>query len=178
MKTHKYSETNAYYLEPVFMFIFLLTSLVSYFRGIVYMVSEREGRNIDNLENMGITKFTYFTASFTALVILQVILGIVITLGFRLFILNYCDVILFFTMYLVFSVTICSFGFLLQTFFLTTAKATITGIVFLIIIQIPYFMKMKIKQNGPDAIKFMTISPIFGIGNLITSILLADGSEM
>ena len=79
---------------------------------------------------------------------------------------------------MVFSVTICSFGFLLQTFFLTTAKATITGIVFLIIIQIPYFMKMKIKQSGPEAIKFMTISPIFGIGNLITSILWADGSKM
>ena len=70
MKTPKYSETESFYLEPVFMFIFLLTALVSYFRGIVYMVSEREGRNIDNLENMGITKFTYFTASFTALVIL------------------------------------------------------------------------------------------------------------
>jgi hypothetical protein len=71
MKTPTYDYKDKYqFFEPAFLFIFLLTSIVSYLRGIGYIVTEREGRNIDNLENMGISKFTYYSASFFALFVL------------------------------------------------------------------------------------------------------------
>jgi len=109
------------------------------------MVTEREGRNIENLENMGISKFTYYMATFTSLVILQIILSILITLGLKFFILFYCDFALFFLTYFSFAVYFCALGMFLSTFFLTTNKAIISGIVILILINTPYYMKAKIK---------------------------------
>ncbi len=84
------------------------------------MVTEREGKNIDNLENMGVSKFTYYLATYTATVILNIILGLFITILLKIFVLKYTNALLLFSVYISFSLVVNAFGLLLSTFFLST----------------------------------------------------------
>lgn len=55
-------------------------------------------------------------------------------------------------------------AFFISTFFFSTKRAIIFGIVFYIILEIPYVMRDKFKTIGPDAMLKSTISPIAGLG--------------
>lgn len=66
MKSPDYQERKFFLLEGAVGFIFILSGLITFLRMIGFMVSEKEGRNIENLSNMGVSKATFYLASLTA----------------------------------------------------------------------------------------------------------------
>lgn len=72
--------------------------------------------------------------------------------------------IMIFLLYFLFALILDCMAFFISTFFFSTKRAIIFGIVFYIILEIPYVMRDKFKTIGPDAMLKSTISPIAGLG--------------
>ena len=66
MKSTFYQERKFFLLEGALGFIFILSGVITFLRMIGFMVTEKEGKNIENLSNMGVSKAQFYLASLFA----------------------------------------------------------------------------------------------------------------
>ena len=178
MHTPDYSYSNIIFTEGAVAFVFLLSGIIIYLRTIAYIVSEREGRNIENLENMGVSKYSYFLSIIASTMTVHSIFGIIFCLLLQLGSLKHTSFLVLYLSYIFFILVMLSLGMVLSTFFINSKKAIIYSIVFFFLLEIPYMLRNNIKEYGDSAMFYASFSPIMGIGQVMYNILSAESSGL
>ncbi len=68
-KLRDYTEYNNHFVIVPIIFLVFFFSLFYFLREVIYFVNEREAMNIDNMENMGVSRWKYLFASYLAAVL-------------------------------------------------------------------------------------------------------------
>ena len=69
MRTPEFKVKRYFMFEGGISFVILLTGIISYLRTLGFLVYEKESRNVENMQNMGVRKFTYFSANLVATIV-------------------------------------------------------------------------------------------------------------
>lgn len=164
-------------MEGGLSFLLLFVGISAFLREIGYLVSERQSRNIEHMQIMGVKKFTYFFASLLSSMTVQLVVLVVYVVVIKLFIIKHTNFFLLYVHAAIFIWTMLLWAYLIAAFFTSTKNSIIFGIIFWITFQIPYAMRDKIKQYGDNSLLYSTISPMAGMGQLVYAFLLAESSE-
>ena len=120
--------------------VFSAFSLTLFLRIISMVVSEREDRIIENMENMGMKKVVYITSSITYHVVLYLIYGIIISLLFKALLFKKVNFFLLYVVYVLYMVNFILIAFFISSFFKETKKAIILGIIIFFILFMFFFL--------------------------------------
>ena len=178
MHTPDYSFSNVIFTEGAVTFVFLLSGIIIYLRTIAYIVAERENRNIQNLENMGVQKYSYFLAIIASNMSVHCVFGVVFCLLLKHGSLRHTSFFVLYFAYVTFIFVMLTLGMVLSTFFINSKKAIIYSIVFFFLLEVPYMLRNNIKEYGENYMFYASFSPVMGIGQLIYNVLSAETSAL
>ncbi len=158
-------------MVPIVGYLFILNSCFVFIRMIGAVVKERENRNIENLENMGMKKIHYFLATILWKFSVQVVIGSIFCGFLKINIFPLTNYFLLLLIYCVLILNMQLMGFFISCFFIKSKKAIVVGIIYYFGLQLPYIFFEMLKTHGTTFNAILAISP-FPATDQIVSFLI------
>lgn len=115
--------------------LFMIMMIFPFVRVIGQIVTEREKLVLQNMENMGMKKRSYFWATLTFYYLKSFVVQLISSLFIKFLILNEVDFFIIFFGLILGCFLFINLGIFISCFFVSTKKAIITGIVVFFILN-------------------------------------------
>lgn len=117
MHTPTYSYKQLYLIESGMSFLILLIGLCLYLREIGYLVTERENKNLEHMQIMGVKKITYYFSSLVAIYLFAVVISLIYCIFIKIFILIHVNFLLIYLHMIIFFWIMITWAYLLAALF-------------------------------------------------------------
>lgn len=144
-------------------FLFIFFSCFEYLKTISTVVGDRETKNLESMESMGMERSTYIKVLFTWIVIKQSIYSCFITIFMKVFIIPYINFFFIFSIYFLFSLNLLMIATTISCFFKELKKALISGIIIFFTLCIPLIICRKF-GDSEFIINIFASSPLSSMG--------------
>lgn len=121
-------------------FLFIFFSSFVFLKTISSIVSDRETKNLENMETMGLNRKQYFLGFILWSLIKQTIMSLVISVFMNFFILPYISFWFVFSIYFIYSTNMMLIAIIVSCFFTHTKKALVYGIIVFFGLCIPFII--------------------------------------
>lgn len=150
-------------------FLFVFFSSFVYLKTISSIVSDRETKNLENMETMGLNRKTYFNGFMVWALTKQIVISLIISIFMNFFILPYINFCFVFAIYFTYSTNMMFIGIIVSCFFTHTKKALVYGMIVFFGLCIPLIIFEKFK-NSELVINFLALSPCASMGFIFEGI--------
>lgn len=157
-------------------YLFIFFSSFTYLKTISSIVGDRESKNLENMESMGMTKTAYLTSYYLWIMAKQLLYSLLVTLSMKVFILTFMNFWFIFLLYFFFSTNLMLFAVIISCFFTNTKKGLVYGIVFFFALQIPFIVHNKF-GNHPIFLHLLELSPVANLGMIFYGVQIAQNYE-
>lgn len=164
-------------LESPFIITLIAAALISYLRFISQIVTEREKRNIENMENMGLSKMKYFLSIYTFNLLVQFIVAIVFSVIIKGGVFKHVNFILIFFTYFMFIFVFLTIASIVSAFFIHAKKAIITGLIVFFFLFMFWILRDSLTPTSTSGTTGLALSPIGGLAQLVKIFLVFENSE-
>ena len=164
-------------LETPIIITFIIAALVAYLRLISLIVNERQNRNIENMESMGMKKSDYIFAAITFSLTVQFVVGLIISIILSTAVLTNTNFFVLFFTYLLFVYTILMVGLIISSFFINAKKAVIAGLIVFFVLYLFSLLRDTLKNSGTTATTIVALSPIGGLSQIIVNFLKFENTN-
>lgn len=148
MPTKEFFVEPREYLQIMCTYLFIFFSSFTYLKTISSIVSDRETKNLENMEAMGMTRTAYLTAYYIWIITKQVLFSLLITVTMKIFVLSFINFWFIFLLYFIFSTNITLIAIIISCFFINTKKGLVYGIIFFFALQIPFIIHSKFGDSA------------------------------
>ena len=138
-------------MEQPIIILFVITSLIAYLRLIANIVYERQNRNIENMESMGMKKIDYVMATIAFSFTVQFILGLIMSIILSFGVLSDTNFFIIFFTYLLYVYTILMIGLVVSAFFFQAKKAIIGGLIVFFVFYLVSLFRDSVRNSGSTA---------------------------
>lgn len=163
-------------MDYPFVLCITIINLIIFLRFISKIVSEREYRNIENMENMGMSKFKYLMCLYIYNLILHFILGIIFSIICKKLVFIQIPFIMIFITYFLFIIVNITLASLVSCFFINTKKSIIGGLIIYFILMMIWFLKDTFDPTTVGGNIALSLSPHAGLSKLVSVFLIFENN--
>lgn len=160
-KSFDYADFSS--IEMPLTLSFIIAGLIPFLRIISIVVDEREKKIVENMENIGMIKTTYFISTLLFMQVVQLGVGILFASAAKLFVLRRVSFLLIFFAYVVLVNTLICLGMLISSFFSSTKRAIITAIVVYVALMAAWILKESVHNGTKSRALALAQSPLGNI---------------
>ena len=164
-------------IELPFIITLVAAALICYLRFISQVVTEREKRNIENMENMGLSKMKYILSIYAFNLLVQFGIAVVFSIIIKAGVLKQVNFLLIFFTYFMFIFAFMTIASVISSFFIHAKKAIITGLIVFFILFMFWILRDSIAPTSTSGTTGLAISPIGGLAQLIKVFLVFENSQ-
>jgi ATP-binding cassette subfamily A (ABC1) protein 3 len=164
-------------LESPFIIILIASGLISFLRFISQIVSERESRNIENMESMGLSKFQYMLSIYCFNLSVQLLIAILFTIIIKIGVIKQANVLVIFITYFMFVFSFMVIGSVITAFFVVTKKAIITGLIVFFILFMFWILRDSLAPTSYIGTTLLALSPIGAVAQFTKNLIVFESSN-